>query len=266
MSELIVNVDQMEEQAPCVRLGLAIAGQLKAFVTGIHVVAVYPPIMTIPEAMAMLDTEERAAQAHSGWWQTQCEKFGVSGAWEVIRGSYVPILAKRSRLAQFMVTTLPVNDPDSPIGFDNITRTLFGDASPMLLVPDTWEGVTAPKRVLIAWDGSGEAADAVKAALPLLQSAEWVRVLDGERTGLPGLAPPALPLREWLTRQGVTVQWELFDAPANVGKAFLDEALAGDADLLVMGAWGRSRISELMLGGATRHVLEHTHLPLLMAH
>jgi nucleotide-binding universal stress UspA family protein len=75
-----------------------------------------------------------------------------------------------------------------------------------------------------------------------------------------------LPLRAWLARQGVTVEWERFDDSPHTGKALLDEARAMDADLLVMGAWGRSRLSELVLGGATRHVLDHTHLPVLMAH
>lgn len=266
MLDIIINVERMDDDAAANVVGMATARQLGAFVTGMHVVAVYPPIMAMPEAMVLLDSEERAAQAQSGWWNALCERHGVHGGWEVIRGMYVPILAKRSRLAQFIMTDLPVSNPDSPIGFDNITRALFGDAAPMLLVPETWQGVATLERVLIAWNGSGEAADAVKAALPLLQRASKVRVLDGERTGLPGLAPPALPLRAWLSRQGVTVEWERFDDPPHTGKALLDAAKAMDAQLLVMGAWGRSRLSELVLGGATRHVLEHTHLPLLMAH
>lgn len=266
MLDLIINVEQMDDDAPATVVGLTTARRLEAFVTGMHVVAVYPPIMTMPEALALLDTEERAAQAHGGWWQDLCARHGVQGEWEVIRGSYVPVLSKRSRLAQFIVTGLPVKNPDSPIGFDNITRTLFGDAAPMLLVPETWQGVATLDRILIAWNGSGEAADAVKAALPLLQRASRVRVLDGEQAGLPGLAPPPLPLQAWLTRHGVTVEWERFDEPPHTGKALLDEARAMNAHLLVMGAWGRSRLSELVLGGATRHVLDHTHLPLLMAH
>jgi nucleotide-binding universal stress UspA family protein len=266
MLDLIVNLDRMEEGAPACAVGLATAARLGAFVTGIHVVAVYPPIMTVPEAIAMLDTEERAAQGFAANWRTACERRGVRGEWEVIRGAYVPVLAKRSRLAQFIVTELPVHDPDAPIGFDNITRTLFGDASPMLLVPETWTREAPLDRIAIAWNGSGEAAGAVKAALPLLQKAACVQVLDGERMGLPGLSPPPLPLRAWLERHGVTVEWRRFEHGGNTGRALLEAARAMEANLLVMGAWGRSRLSELALGGATRHVLDHTHLPLLMAH
>ncbi|MDE2156309.1 MAG: universal stress protein [Xanthomonadaceae bacterium] len=266
MLDLIVNVDRMNDDLPAIRVGMAIAKKQAAFITGLHVVAVYPPIMVMPEAIAQLDTEERQARARSTWWHALCQRHDVKGAWEVVRGTYVPVLAKRSRLADFIITSLPVQAPDSPIGFDNITRTLFADAAPMLLVPDTWQGSTQPERVLIAWNGSGEAADAIKAALPLLRMAGTVRVLDGEIEGLPGVAPPPLPLRQWLSRQGVEVEWQAFHDRSDVGRALLDSARSMDAELLVMGAWGHSRISELILGGATRQVLEQTHLPLLLAH
>lgn len=266
MFELIVNVERMEDDVPANVVAMATASRLQAWVTGIHVVAVYPPVLAMPEAMAVLDSEERAALAHQGWWRELCARHGVQGEWEVIRGLYVPALAKRSRLAGFVVSELPVRNPDAPIGFDNITRTLFGGGAPMLLVPETWQGPGTLERVLVAWNGSGESAEAVRAALPLLQRASSVRVLDGEPNGLPGLAPPRLPLRAWLARQGVTVDWQDFHDEPGIGRSLLDQARAMDAQLLVMGGWGRSRLSELVLGGATRHVLEHTHLPVLMAH
>ena len=53
---------------------------------------------------------------------------------------------------------------------------------------------------------------------------------------------------------------------AKAGEALLNQAYAMHADLLVMGAWGHSRMTELILGGTTRHVLEHAQLPVLMAH
>ena len=52
----------------------------------------------------------------------------------------------------------------------------------------------------------------------------------------------------------------------NAGEALLVQAFAMQADLLVMGAWGHSRMSELILGGTTRHVLKHAQLPVLLAH
>ncbi len=265
MLDMLINVERMQDDSTAVALGLAIARAQGAHVTGMHVVAVYPPVMGVPEVIALLQDEERQAMARASWWQELCQRHQVSGDWEVIRGIYVPVLAKRSRLADFVVTELPVDAPDAPIGFDHITRTLFAGAAPMLLVPDHWTGRTPPQRVLVAWNGSGEAAEAIRAALPLLRQAKAVRVLDGEREELPGLVPPPLPLQAWLKRQGVEAEWRPFDA-GDPGSGLLTQAREMDADLLVMGAWGRSRLSELVLGGATRHVLEHTHLPVLLSH
>ena len=267
MLDLIINADQLRDDAPVVRLGLSIAARNAAFVTGVQIVASYPPIMMSPAAAGLIESHEREARARSIWWHELCDRRDLRGEWEVLCGDPVMVLAKRSRLADFIVSALPVDAPDAPIGFDNITRTLFADASPMLLVPDSWAGSASPDSILIAWNGSGEAADAIRAALPLLRSARSVRVLDGEIDGLPGVSPPPLPLRQWLSRHGVEVQWQQFNPSGQeAGKALLQEARDMGADLLVMGAWGRSRLSELVLGGATRHVLEHTHLPLLLAH
>lgn len=265
MLDLIINVEELDQETPAIRLGMAIAKRQDGFVTGLHVVAVYPSIMAIPEAWAALDTEEQAAHERTGWWQDLCERNGVRGEWEVLRGLFVPVLARRSRMADLVISMSPAGTADLPLGFDNITRTLFADASPMLLVPAGWAGTTAPDRVLIAWNDSGEATDAIRSALPLLRMASQVHVLEGEREpGVEGLEAPPLPLLDWLERQGVKVQRrQVFDG-RHVGKTLLDEAEAMHADLLVMGAWGRSRFSELVLGGTTHHVLEHARLPLLL--
>ncbi len=79
-----------------------------------------------------------------------------------------------------------------------------------------------------------------------------MQVLDGERSGLPGISPPPLPLRTWFQRHGIEAQWHPFSAEHDEGLTLLAAAKAFRADLLVMDAWGRSQISELAMGGATR--------------
>ncbi len=266
MLELIINVEDMHESIPATCLGLAIAGLHAAFVVGLHVVPLYSSVMATPGSLALQDGEEQTALAYRGKWQDLCEHAGVQSVWEVIRGLYVPVIAKRSCLADFVVTPWPIDSPDAPVGLDDVTKALFSKAAPMLLVPDSWQRTNAPERILIAWNGSPEAARAVKTALPLLRAADTVLLLNGERDGLSGLTPPVLPLRAWLTRQGVEAQWCAFKTKAEIGPSLLEEADAMKADLLVMGAWGRSRLRELVLGGATRHVLEHARIPVLLAH
>lgn len=266
MYEMIINVGQIREDTATVQLGLAVAQQQQAFVVGIHIIPQIPSVTAIPDALAVLEAEEQTARDCGPWWSELCRRWKVEGRWEVFRGPYVPVLAARSRMADLLVCNAPGRQ-DLPIGWDNITRTLFAGGAPVLLVPETYEVRSAPERVLVAWNGSGESTEAIRAAMPLLRKAAEVDLLDGWREALPGFGPPTLALDEWLARQGVTVrQHRPFHPGEGTGAHLLREADAMQAQLLVMGSWGRSRISELVLGGTTHHVLSHTHLPLLLAH
>lgn len=267
MFELLINVEAMRDDDPAVIQGLALASRHNAFVTGLNIVEVFPSTMVMPDVAAVLQMEEEEAKARGPWWMDKCRRHGVDGAWEVIRGVYVPVLARRSCMADVTVSRLPSRDRALPSGMDYITRALFASASPMLLVPPTLEEPKRLTRILVAWNSTQESMCALRASLPFLREAEMVSLIDGSSSELPGIAPPPLPIREWLKRQGVSLQTvQDFPASTNVGEALLNHAYAMHADLLVMGAWGHSRIGELILGGTTRHVLERARVPVLLAH
>lgn len=267
MYEMLIDVDQMREDLPAIQLGLAVARQQQAFAAGVHVVQQIPSVAAIPDALAIIEAEEESARRRAPWWQELCRRAGVEGGWEVFRGIYVPVLADRARMADLLVCSAPAGNQDLPVGWDNVTRTLFASGVPALLAPVDYVVRGAPGRILVAWNGSGESTQAIHAALPLLRKASEVHLLDGWRQTLPGFGPPALAVGEWLARQGVTVQQRrAFDPAEDAGVHLLREAEAMQADLLVMGAWGRSRLTELVLGGTTHYVLAHAHLPLLLAH
>lgn len=267
MFELLVNVENMRDDDPAVQAGMALASRHGAFVTGLNIVEVIPSTLGVPEVAAVLQLEEEEAKVRDPWWMEKCRKNGVAGAWEVIRGVYVPALARRSCMADITISRLPDAKSMLPSGMDYVTRVLFLSASPMLLVPSRCHEPIRLKRILVAWNSTQESMHALRASLPFLRDAEIVCMVDGSTNELPGIAPPPLPIRDWLTRQGVALQTvREFPAATCVGKALLEQARAMEADLLVMGAWGHSRIGELILGGTTRHVLEHAQLPVLLAH
>ena len=195
MLDLIVNAGRVGPDSPTLRGALALARRQQAFLTGLELVTVYPTLLAVPDAIALLAEAEKEACDRRDWWLGLCREAGIAGDWEVIRGIHVEALAKRSRLADFVIGELRISDPDAPAGLDEITRTLFADAAPMLLIPDVWHHELHIERVLIAWNGSAEAAHAVKAALPLLAQASVVHVLDGERAGLPGISAAAAVAR-----------------------------------------------------------------------
>ncbi|WP_394270618.1 universal stress protein [Qipengyuania sp.] len=142
----------------------------------------------------------------------------------------------------------------------------IGMRTPLLLVPATAQGfdVTAP--VVIAWNGSSEAANALRAALPLLRRAKDVVLLTIEEAGdAPLLA--AEDAQAYLARHEIPVR------PANepageegVAATIAAFACAEGAGCIVMGAYGRSRLREFILGGVSRSLLGAPPVPLLLAH
>ena len=267
MFEILVNVEEMSDDNPVVKAGLALASCHDAYATGLNIAEVFPSTMVMPEVMAALAAQEDQARQCDSWWAKQCCDHGVNGAWEVIRGIYVPVLARRSCMADITVSRLPNRDAGCPIGMDYAARVLLATPSPMLLVPREWDGSLRQERVLVAWNSTQESMHALRAAVPLLRKAKRVCLVDGASDELRGINPPPLPVRDWLTRQGITLHSaQPFPAIADAGEALLVEAFAMHADLLVMGAWGHSRVSELILGGTTHHVLKHARLPVLLAH
>ncbi len=267
MLDVLVNVDEARDDAAIIRLGMDIARRHRGFVTGLRIVDAYPLAIAIPGALVVLDAEEREAKEQRAWWDGLCRRHKVAGAWEVIRGIRLPILARRSCLADLTIDRLPSAGNGMLVSMDNVTRTLLAGTSPMLLVPSVWNGSLRQARILVAWNSSAESTRAVRAALPFLRAAEQIRILDGACDESPGLLPPPLPLAGWLTREGVPGRVvKRLASTGHVGEALLDEACAMDADLLVMGAWGHSRIGEWLLGGATHHVLREANLPVLLAH
>ena len=110
---------------------------------------------------------------------------------------------------------------------------------------------------------------AIHAAMPLLQRATRVVLLEGPlRRTYPEIAwKPPFDMSAYLVRHGVKLESRSLDADdEHAGAGILNAASELKAELLVMGAYGRNRFSEWALGGATRHILHHTHLPVFMRH
>jgi nucleotide-binding universal stress UspA family protein len=154
-----------------------------------------------------------------------------------------------------------------------LAEAAFMDSGrPALVVPPDGGGGTwslPPRRAVVAWDGSREAARAAGDAVPLLRLADHVTVLvvDGrDASGHPGGRPGA-EIAAHLARHEVRAEvLEARSDGAPVGQAILARARDEGADLMVMGGYGHSRLREMMLGGVTRHVLEHATVPVLFSH
>lgn len=260
MTELIVNVAQPEREAPLLDYAFALARQLGAWLTGLCVIPVDPLVLALPDALGQLADEERAAVSRRDEWLARCRAAGIEGEWEVRRGSYRKVLADRASLASLVIGRLPLCPGTLQDASRRLAETLVRGGCPVLLVPDAWMSRPQLAHAVLAWNGRAAAARAARAALPLLRLAHQVSVLDGS-----GTDTPAAPLREWLAREAIPAQWHRLPDDARAEETIHREAQRLGADLLVHGAWGHARSSELLFGGVTRHSLQHSRVPLLLA-
>ncbi len=142
---------------------------------------------------------------------------------------------------------------------------LFGSGGPAWLFP-LGEVTSHLASAAVAWDGSRAAARAVRDALPILSVVRHVTILCA--TDDKPVEPTTVgALQDFLRRHQITAEAQLFNRSERpIGEALQQTALDSGAGLLVMGAYGHSRIREFVLGGATRTVLSDRRMPILMSH
>lgn len=188
---------------------------------------------------------------------------GPSAVWREEIGRRDEVVPRRARVCDLVVFGRAQDDA-SPDRAAVLEATLFGAGRPLLLVPSE-PPAEIGERVVIAWNDGAEAARAVAGALPFLDSAKAVHVLTaGTRRTAPEVGQDLVGYLQW---RGIAADCEqVASTNGPVAEALLQAAAGIGADLLVMGGYGRTRLSELVLGGVTRHVLSHPTIPVLMAH
>lgn len=144
---------------------------------------------------------------------------------------------------------------------------IFGAGRPILLLPERLAGPIAFETVVIAWDGSRAAARAVADALPFLRQMRFVQLVS--ITGDKPFDPRSLEgLRRNLETHGVVAKCreEPAEHSEGAGAALTRFCSRSNADLLVMGAYGHSRVRDFVMGGATKSLLAASPLPILLSH
>ncbi len=178
------------------------------------------------------------------------------------------LLAHHTRLCDIAVLPRPYGK-DRGHEYEAIVEAeLFDARIPVLVIPEKSALPPVAARIVIAWNESREALNAVRAALPVLQTASMVNIaiVDPPAHG-PDRSDPGGALAQMLSRHGVKADVSvLARTMPRVSEVIARHVADQAADLLVMGAYGHSRIRESILGGATRNILQNAQLPVLMAH
>lgn len=214
------------------------------------------------------ETAQEEAQDAVKIFADRTQKAGRPAETRIIAGTVGEIVNGLVRSARHTdLTILP--QPKEDQGRSTAEALLFESGRPVLFVPYIGAPASHPSHALIAWDASQQSARAVHDAMPMLEKVDRVSVLtiDAQKRTDDHGAEPGADIATHLARHGLKVAVDnIIAADIDVGNAILSHAADINADLLVMGGYGHSRVRELVLGGATRTILSSMTIPVLMSH
>jgi nucleotide-binding universal stress UspA family protein len=274
--QILVQTGPGLSDAPRIELAARLARRFQASLTGVFVSP--PPVwrtfvpsiesapstqMTLAELEAERDaTVGRELELSGEALRAAARPHGIEPTFETISDNLV-VFAAMARTADLTVMPAPGDRGAALIAAPDQLALACG--GPVLMAPEAWSPGSAGDRILVAWNGAAEAARAVKDALPLLKQAEHIDVLIVDRD--PASADAEITVPQFLARHGcASAAVRVSSVDQSVGEVLLREAHHLDADMIVMGLYGHSRLREVVLGGASRHLLQRARLPLFVSH
>ena len=274
LKNVLVHVDGDAACASRIDVALRLAELSGAHLTGLHVIA--PPMVPIAltgelgpafEETQWQGLRKAARDLEERFRRRVAERPGVAAEWRIAEGDITAIATLHARYFDLTVVGQGL-DIEAPVALRSLPEDLaLSVGRPVLVVPRYGTFPTVGERVLVAWNGSREATRAVNDALPFLQRAAQVIVLsvDPEDADVP--RTPGADIALHLARHGVKANAsQTVAAEISVADVLLSYAADRGVDLIVAGAYGHSRMRELVLGGVTRGLLQHMTVPVLMSH
>ena len=256
---------------------LPLADRFSAHLIGVHAEAIPVPYVT---PMGFPDTDFIAASAEQNQqrseeiktlFDTRAGREGVSFEWQAmenVSGDSAVSALVAARASDLIIVQQA--DPDGNSGSHaNVETLLFESGRPVLFVPYAVSVNCAFKKVLVAWNGTQQAARATFDALPFMKEADSVEVfcIDPQDTPRRDASMAGTAIAAALARHGIDVTVKVEQSGGVSHGEVLDNRISDTgADLLVMGAFGRSRLREFVFGGATRTILQSMTVPTFLAH
>jgi nucleotide-binding universal stress UspA family protein len=271
---LLVHIDDSTHSGSRIALAFDLARRWDAHLIGLYVVCqdLLRPIFKGHESLRPVELEARYAehrQKAEDTFLAAAERAALSVEWRAPPGPALEVATLHARHADLLV--LGQEDPKDPAAYverNFVGNLVLGAGRPALVIPYAGTVRTLGENILIAWDGSREAARAVADALPLLKKARFVGVDIVQHTGQHANAPEGIDVAAWLDAHGVHASFSTtpHHIGTGTGATLLNRASDLHVDLLVAGAYGHSRARERVFGGVTRTMLESMTVPVLMGH
>ena len=170
-------------------------------------------------------------------------------------------LGDLSRVYNVVIISRPYQELQSA-SLSSIQTILFDGGRPVMLIPMNKQ-IDIGREVVISWNCTTESSRAVFAALPILKKANNVTILTVEKVITDG--PSGEQVSELLASHGIDAKPVTISGDEKkIGDAILDFSKSIDADLIVKGAYTQSRLREIIFGGATRHLMLHSEIPIYL--
>ena len=275
---VLVHADLSRHARQRIELAAALCAEHAAHLVGAAMTgitsAVFPHGYNVPSGTLLASYVE--PMAHSARraldeFEQIARRHGVSHESRMLCDQAPEALALLARFADLVVVSQ--DDPDESLGYAPTASRMpdyvvLNAGRPVLVVPHTPAAALAcPRKVLLCWNGSRQAASAMAAAVPLMQRAP--------HTTLAVFAPPGTSdcagdqeladALAFLQRHAVHADVLVREPQRDTGRALLALAAGRGSDLVVMGCYGHSRFQQLLLGGTTGTVLRDADMPVLMA-
>ncbi len=268
-----ILVPVYHEQSSDMRIDFAVqlANNFDAHIKVLHVIT--PPVIiggSMPmESAYMISTyedfeknaEEKADRLKEKY-ENKLTKAGVRFDWCQEKGELVNVMYAHARAADLTIITQRNDSADDL--FDRMNDFIIGNGMPVIVIPKEGAPMFTGKNILVAWDGGRECAKATHDALPFLKMADKVTVATISEDIK--FQVPEADICVHLSRHGVNAEALTLTDAIQAEKRILDTAISVDADLIVAGAWGHRRLTEIIFGGVTRNLISNQEKAVFIAH
>ena len=231
-------------------------------------VAVYPMMVSDVYAVtveaAILEDEKAREADNRRKLEARLVREGVPFDWVDALGNAAQCLENHAALADVIVVSRKLDTEFLPDTLGTASEVVIGSNKVVVAVPEGARGFVAAGHAMVAWDGSEQAVHALERSVPLLQLARTVTLVE-VADGSP--LKPAEEAATYLSRHGISAVIVRRRAKGQpTAEVLLAEAKGEGADYILMGAFGRSRLVEAILGGVSREMLSESPIPIVMAH
>lgn len=269
---ILVHLSDDPETDMRLKVAVDACKHFKARLTALYMHEIKIPVGAVGRGGYLAENQEKVKQ-HAGALRQKvgrlCKQAGVDWEWAGTDSEHFDSVFQYTSLTDLVIVSgITLEDLEDRFFYKPTEEVIRQAGTPMLVLPKDYQR-TGPAgyadKIMIAWKPSGEAIRAVRDSLDILRSASEVTVFTADDSPSHPDNPAAGILR-YLKSHGIEAKSEHHIQDSRIGDQIINVAREHDAELIVMGAYGRSGIAEKLFGGATRHMMTSSPIPILLAH